>query len=260
MNMKTQFDKIYVLSLITNKERQEFIKYQFDELQLDVEFIYGIDFYNIKYNAQNEEIKYPYIFKDRLYDYGPESKNFGCALTHYQAVLQAYELGYNNVLILEDDVCFIKNKNLIEYYLNNIPNNADFITFDPRFCSLDEQTLFINHYLKNNIQNNWFKINNNVKMIGGMMYGLMNRKTMKLYLDNQRQSFNMSDHVNNIFDNPIINRYVSTKCICTDFFNITCDFNINSICYTNIYSKLNKLSKDNFYNAPSNCSFFTRLN
>lgn len=44
--MKTQFDKIYVLSLITNKDRQEFIKYQFNELGLDFEFIYGFDFHN----------------------------------------------------------------------------------------------------------------------------------------------------------------------------------------------------------------------
>ena len=44
--MKTQFEKIYVLSLITNKDRQKFIKYQFNKLGLDFEFIYGVDYYN----------------------------------------------------------------------------------------------------------------------------------------------------------------------------------------------------------------------
>lgn len=33
--MKTQFEKIYVLSLITNKDRQKFIKYQFNKLRID---------------------------------------------------------------------------------------------------------------------------------------------------------------------------------------------------------------------------------
>lgn len=37
--MKTQFEKIYVLSLITNKDRQKFIKYQFNKLGIDFEFI-----------------------------------------------------------------------------------------------------------------------------------------------------------------------------------------------------------------------------
>ena len=44
--MKTQFEKIYVLSLITNKDRQNFIKYQFNKLGIDFEFIYGVNYYN----------------------------------------------------------------------------------------------------------------------------------------------------------------------------------------------------------------------
>ena len=34
-------------------------------------------------------------------------------MTHYQAVLQAYYLGYNNVLIFEDDVCMYEYKYVI---------------------------------------------------------------------------------------------------------------------------------------------------
>ena len=44
---KTIFDKIYVISLIHNHDRQEFIKYQMNHIGLNFEFIYGIDFYNL---------------------------------------------------------------------------------------------------------------------------------------------------------------------------------------------------------------------
>lgn len=56
--METQFEKIYVLSLITNKDRQKFIKYQFNKLGIDFEFIYGVDYYNFS------NIQYPDVYKN----------------------------------------------------------------------------------------------------------------------------------------------------------------------------------------------------
>ena len=119
--MKTIFDKIYVLSLITNKTRQEHIKYQFEDLGIDFEFIYGTDFQNIKYDAQENEINYPNVWAKEYYAkiFINKYADFGCTLTHYNAISFAYHLGYNNVLVIEDDICFIKDKSIIEYYLNN---------------------------------------------------------------------------------------------------------------------------------------------
>lgn len=137
--MKTKFEKIYVISLITNKDRQEFIKYQMRKLDLDYEFIYTINYHKIKYDNNGNEIKYPVYFTE--YDHLDDIATFGCALAHYQAILQAYEFGYNNVLVLEDDICFLKDKTIIENYLNNIPGDAEFITYNPRFINLDRKSV-----------------------------------------------------------------------------------------------------------------------
>ena len=267
--MTSKFDKIYVLSLITNKDRQEFIKEQFSKLNLDFEFIYGIDFLNIRYDALHTLIFYPEMFdsswqslnNDKMYD--GRCKNFSCTLSHYMAVLYAYNLGYNNVLILEDDIALIKDSKLIEYYLNNIPEDADFVTWDPRFLTPLEQKVIIKN-LKNLDENDyWYHLDNNIKWLcGGMMYGLMNRKSMELYLNNQRTSMHMSDHVYGFFRYPTVKRYIAAKCICTDQYNLEKDFNYDINCaYRNTYHEMhseNKISTE-IFNLPHNFQSLVRI-
>lgn len=251
---KMPISKIYVLSLITNYDRQEFIKQQFSEIGLEFEFIYGTDFYNLTNDSKNNPIIYPCTsenFKD--------ARNFGCVMTHYQAVLQAFELGYKNVLIVEDDICFIKDKKILYQYLSSIPYDADFVTWDPRFLAKNfntEQKDFldlIKHYNGDYI----FLPNSYKYLCGGMMYALMNRSTMELYLNNQRLKLKMSDHVDGFFENPTVTRYVCTKCLCTDQYNIAKHFNSEFSWYDNIYNKIDNLNIDDFYN-PSSYQLFTR--
>lgn len=253
--MTTQFEKIYVLSL-TIDYRRDFIKEEFKDLGLDFEFIYGTDFANFTKDGSGHDIIFPYVFDNNTDNTGC---NFGCTITHYQAVLQAYELGYNNVLIMEDDICFIKDKELISNMLNSIPSDANFVTYDPRFINkhiVDEQSLFIDELKKSS--SNYVYLSNNYKyMCGGMMYGIMDRSSMELYLANQRQNLNMSDRVIGFWKNPVVQRYVASKCICTDHYNIGKKFNSEYSFYENLYHKIKPMSVNLFYN-PKYYSFFTR--
>ena len=255
--MKTQFDKIYVISLTTEKARQEFIKQQFDDLGIEFEFIYGTDFGSFTKDGSGYWITYPYVYDNNTSN---SPQNFGCTITHYQAVLQAYELGYKNVLIIEDDICFIKNKELIFDMLNSIPSDAYFVTWDPRFITTDiinEQELLINELSQTSSK--YLHLQNHYKnLCGGMMYGLMNRYTMELYINSQRKNLNMSDRVIGIWKNPIIKRYVCSKCLCTDQYNIGQNFESAFIFYENIYHKINPLNRSLFY-IPENFKYFTRF-
>ena len=247
--MNKFFDKIYVISLVSNKERQEFIKYQMNELGLEFEFIYGIDFDNLSFDKNQNNIEYPDLCKEQFNL--NNNRMYSCTIAHYQAVLQAYEFGYNNILIIEDDICFIKDKNLIEYYLNNIPKDADFITYAPRFIDLDEIKSFIN-IIENNKNNKYIEIPNDYYTLnGGMMIGIMNRKTMELYLNSQRSMFNTSDWVNGIFRNSQIKRYTIYECICLDQYHIVKYNNdINLIKNCNNYDFCYEIC--NFIKNPTN--------
>lgn len=215
--MNTIFDKIYVISLISNKDRQEFIKYQMKKLELEYEFVYTINFNDLKYDRFGNEIIYPNFVKE--FNHLNNISVYGCALAHYQCILQAYEFGFNNVLVLEDDICFIKDKELISKYFNDIPKDCDFITYAPRFNDYDE---FFKYrlYVKDNIKYDYILVPNEYESLcGGMCYGIMNRNIMKAYLESQHKKLYVADRIEGIFSNSSIKRYASREAICIDQFN-----------------------------------------
>ena len=260
--MKTPFDNIYVLTLPSFKDRFAFVHKQLNDLDIKHQFMWGTDFGNINTDAQGKEIQYP-----NLWDYEEEStgRDFSCTINHYNAVYQAYEFGFEKILIMEDDICLIKNKKLIESVFNSIPEDADFVTYDPRFAWINDINQFEND-LKN-CNGNYIKYVGQYNfMFGGLMYALMNRKTMELYLNNQRTNLFMSDNVTGLFraiDCNKINKYISSKCLCTDQFNIKNNFKKywegRLMCYMNNYISFYNLTLNDFY-SPDNYNEFLRFN
>lgn len=212
--MKIQFDKVYVLSLITNKDRQEFMKYQLNELGIDFEFVYGIDFYKF------DNLVCPDVYKDIPYPYDGYYNNeiirlkcYSVTLVHYMAVMQAYHLGYNNVLIMEDDAVFRNDKQLFSKFFNNIPEDADFVTYDIRDLNKHIEDDYI-YLINENKDKLYFYDVYNYRFFGGALYGIMNRNAMKLYLDNQHKKIVMSDWVKDFWNFPTVKRYIPTECLC----------------------------------------------
>lgn len=240
------FDKVYVLTMPNSKLRQEFINYQFKQIGVDFEFVYGIDFGNIINDALGNEIIYPNIYDSKTY-YESLGRDFSCAVNHYSAIYRAFEFEFNSVLVVEDDICFIKDLNRLRESFENIPKDADFVTWDPRFWWDYDFAEFKNclynsqYFIKDTGQFRW--------TFGGMCYGIMNRQSMELYLKNQRSSFHMSDHVEGFFHHSSVNKYMSSICICTDQFNLKHNFDIKPIVknwrgYTCNYENI---VKDDFY-------------
>ena len=229
--MNTPFDKIYVITCPSFKERFLFVNDQLKDLGIcNYSFIWGSDLGNFKKDSLGYKIQWPQLWE---YEHNCTGRDFGCTLSHYDAVYQSYEFGYEKILIIEDDICFIKNKELLEIVLNNIPNNADFVTYDPRFWYNKDFNQFYNDIKTSNY---YIKDKYNF-MFGSMMYGIMNRNSMNLYLNNQRKNLFIADHVQGFFCNVSINKYVCTKCLCTDQFNIENNFD---------YTKKNKAYKNNY--------------
>ena len=253
--MKVPFYKAYVLTLPSFKDRSIFINNQLNDLEIDYQFIFGTDFGNINTDAQGKEIQYPNLYD---YNYKSTSRDFSCAITHYNAVYQAYEFGFDKVLIMEDDICFIKNKKLIESVFNSIPEDADFVTYDPRFWE-DSDFIKFKDKLKYNKNSDYIKDNNEyIFMFGGLLYAIMNRKTMEIYLNSQRNKLSVADHVQGLFRNPIVNKYICSKCICTDQFNIKNNFNIKEIKtdYKSYLCNYDNLDVNNFYKPDKYNEFF----
>lgn len=131
MKIIDYFDKIYLLNLVTAKERRDFFFNQLHALGVDEEWVKSGKFEVI--NA----VKLPH-YNQELIDFMrdknmAEFKNVPeamCAYEHYRILKASIELGYERVLILEDDVCFIKDLSLISKAIENAPEDYDVLHFE----------------------------------------------------------------------------------------------------------------------------------
>lgn len=134
--MKMPFDKIYCLHLADDIDRYEYCVNEFNKIGIldQVEF-----WWTCKRNISNDigytiptliddnyerELNRNIISRNELY-----GNIFNCTLEHYTIMKTSYLRGFDNILIMEDDVRFIDNLELIEDTFNNLPNNYDIIKF-----------------------------------------------------------------------------------------------------------------------------------
>ena len=111
-------------------------------------------------------------------------KVLGCALSHYTCIKSAKLLGYKNVLILEDDTCFIKDILLLKEYLNNLPADWDYIKYS--LCHSDYRNITALYKTVNNINENYFLINKELPAwFSSNCSGAyaLNEKTMDYYIN-----------------------------------------------------------------------------
>ena len=111
------FDNVYILSGCSNFEKREQLKNEFNRIGLK------------KYH-------WWYGYKNNLIELQAQDKVESHTITtysHYGLIKTCYDLGYDHVLIMEDDVRFLNNINEIETQLNIFLDNkdkCDFYLFD----------------------------------------------------------------------------------------------------------------------------------
>lgn len=153
--LKDYFDKIYIINYIEAPKRRENIIKQLKYYNFEdgVEFSYGMPFTKIKSIGPH----FQEIANEIIWNVGRIS-GVACALNHYTAIKTAYELGANSVLILEDDIIFRDNRDLIIEYLDNIPKEWNYLYFTPAFNRNTINVKDLNIFL--NSKDNWINLKN----------------------------------------------------------------------------------------------------
>ena len=90
------FSNIYVVSRCSNFDKRESIEREFKRI--------GLNNYNWFYNCDDELIDY-----ERLINYHRSKAAVRCTHAHYRLIKTLYELNYDNVLIIEDDIHFLQD-------------------------------------------------------------------------------------------------------------------------------------------------------
>ena len=120
------FDGMYCIHYIPYKERKPHLDAEFKRIKMldakNFHWAYTVDspFYDDVYEKE-------IALQDRE---GVPKGSLIVSLEHLRCIKIAYGLGYNRILMMENDVTFIKDLDLIQKYLENIPEDADVIYFD----------------------------------------------------------------------------------------------------------------------------------
>lgn len=197
------FDKTYCLTCL-NKVRIEHCKNQFKKHNLNVDFWYnptiprlerfignfdGGDYYNSKSDSKELSIR----------------RNKGammCGIGHYNMIKTSYELGYDRILIFEDDITFKDDVDLYKVF-SVIPKDADSICYN---ISSGNYYTYTNSYITSNI---YRKYDGGLEPIRSTKMYYVNRKAQKEIINMYESWLNVSDLIWNNFSSAI-NKYINT--------------------------------------------------
>ncbi|WQJ53676.1 MAG: glucosyltransferase [Wendovervirus sonii] len=124
INLTEKFKHIYVLTLSSRPDRYEHIKGQLECMGIDINTInvhYATPFphNNIIADAFNKTGKGKFT----------KPNEFDCARNHYGIIREAYDRGFEDVLIIEDDILFLNNPVEWNNALEKLPSDYDIIQF-----------------------------------------------------------------------------------------------------------------------------------
>ena len=179
---------------------------------------------NLKELFNNCNFNIKYVIKHNYYNNVYKQLNFdfpgqlGCAISHYEIVNIAYNIGYDYIMICEDDITF--NKEQLYEFINNAPEDFDILQFYALDLELPQKSLIDKNQLLQlyNDKIYWYKVTQECTRYGTVLY-ILNRNGMKYYLDRQNEQLNIADNPFLISYNYNINHYIPTIKIISEIGN-----------------------------------------
>lgn len=136
INWQEKFDRVYVIHYIPYKERLEHLRSELgrvgllDSPILRWHYTYDSPFYEMFYNNKNvpKEGRNPNFHLNAM----------KVALAHYSVMKEALsQPDVHRILILENDITFLKDLSLMERIIDEYPSFADIVLFDRVFIGKD---------------------------------------------------------------------------------------------------------------------------
>lgn len=192
----SKFDKIYLLTLSNRK----------DKTGAAIKMLQNIGLHNDDYIIHYATL-FPYnniicnAFNQTKYGKFTKPNEYDCARNHYSIIKEAYDLGYSNILIIEDDIKLISTDNIFEECIINIPTDYDIL----QFGGFTTDTL-IEKYLTNSNNIKWYE-HNDIGIWNCTMYAL-SRKGMEYYLAFMNNFFWVADGP--LYKAPLNNKIVKS--------------------------------------------------
>lgn len=185
MDLISKFDKVYIIHCVENKNRYDNIKFQLDNLITNYKD--RIEIYNTCYFPHNNICANAMIFSGKS-RYLINGNEFSLTREFYRIIKTSYLLGYDRILIFEDDFSLMKQE-YMGAFINAFPDDFDIIQLSYQIPSF----LYDFNNIFNQYQNNgkfWIE-----KEFGGWSNnGLaLSRNGMKYWIDRIDNEFQAAD-------------------------------------------------------------------
>ena len=155
-------DHIYMIDYTKTKNDRTFMTNELKRLG-----IYDIDLLTIMMNISTPfyETLHKYFNNDDNEEHISLKENpfysvgyaFDATIAHYFCIKQAYELGYDHIMILENDICFLRNKQYIKNILDSCYSLYDeydvFVLDNNVILDKNSKNIQINYLIYNNLIN-----------------------------------------------------------------------------------------------------------
>jgi len=192
-DFEKKFDRIYCLSLSDNIERRKQAVPDFERI--------GIMNPNFEWKLTVRNPFYKYIWNNpgfRIESWWKDNETaLNCTMGHYEIMKESLALGYDHVLILEDDCRFHKSDSFVWDVFENTPEDYDICLYD-KFVPISHVQVL--NAMKYRRVNHMFFDFSSVKLWSCACYAL-SRKAMESIVAEQERFFQPADHVINRVDN-----------------------------------------------------------
>ena len=201
-----KFDAIYCISLADNISRR-------DDLKKELKRVGILDsrVFHWKITVKNELYKYiwnnPSLKANKWWFHLTGTLN--CTLEHYAVYKECLALGYKRVLILEDDVVFLKDIKEIQKAIDNIPQNYDILKFNSYFSGTEEE---IQKVINDNKINDYYFDYSSLQQISAACYAVSS-KAMLILSKYQETFYQPSDAILNVQNTEIDSKLVRVSTI-----------------------------------------------
>lgn len=224
IDWKSQFDKIYCIHYFKQKERLPRISFElkrvgiFESKIFDWFYDYDSPFFKIIQKNSIPSSITPQICEEQSFSY------FKCSFSHYRIWKEISSRGYQRTLILEDDEVFLKDLQLLNAIVLDIPKKIDICLLD-KFSCYGQQPYIEN--LKNNkyLVSKYFReFNLNLKLYSGGAYSITK---------------NAAQFFSNLYENQIIQADNIWNTEWFENLHLRKSFSVLNACYQMPYQNTN---------------------
>ena len=179
------FDHIYCLHNLQGVDRLTTLKNEFRRVGIDEEAPY----FSWKYSFPSTILDC--LFDDKRLNMSVQLRSTSRkslknrAIQHYEVIKEAYGLGYDRILIMEDNIRFHNDLGYIQKMLENLPE-ADVILFDKMVRSFPGESQKYKEYVKGLDAETLYGNNDNLFFIFASCY-VLNRNGMSHIIERQEK-------------------------------------------------------------------------